>query len=65
MTNKNGRGNMIAVNDQELALLWQALQQINIPGSVAEVYVGLKAQVRVSMEQMNATKKVEGVKDPA
>jgi len=56
---------MIAVNDQELALLWQALQQINIPGSVAEVYVGLKAQVRVSMEQMNATKKVEGVKDPA
>ena len=60
---ENSRGNMIAVNDQELALLWQALQQITIPGSVAEVYVGLKAQVRASMEQMSAPKQAEGVKE--
>jgi len=36
---------------EELGLLWQILNQVNIPGSVAETLVSLKNKVRKELKQ--------------
>jgi len=35
---------------EELALLWQILNQVSIPGQVAEMFVGLKAKVKEQLK---------------
>ncbi len=37
---------------EELALLWQILNQVSIPGQVAEVFVGLKAKVKKTLQEI-------------
>ena len=52
MPSSDNRGHLVALNDAELALLWQVLQNVQIPGAVAEVYVGIKGQVRQAMAEL-------------
>ncbi len=49
----DNRGHIIALNPAELAMLWQLLNSASIPGQVAEIFVGLKGQVREAMEKMS------------
>jgi hypothetical protein len=41
----------VELTKEELALLWQILNQVNIPGSVAEILVSLKAKVREELKK--------------
>lgn len=48
---------MMELTKEELALLWQILNQVSIPGSVAEIHVSLKAKVK---EQLKAEVEKDG-----
>ena len=60
MTENNHRRHQIALSDQELALLWQLLMTCSIPGSVAEIFLSLKGQLREAMEQLRQEQEAKG-----
>lgn len=44
----------ICLTTTEVSLLWQILNQVSIPGQVAEVFVGLKVKVREEMKKLES-----------
>ena len=47
---------MKELTKEELALLWQILNQVSIPGSMAEILVDIKMKVREQLKIMEKAK---------